>query len=131
MGFPRSRKLYGVDELPGLVSPEDWVSRVRHVVPEANAFEFVLFGDNGVVAEDENKVSSPIQSLGAGDTLVASAEEEAPHNTGEPNSKIPNAIHDSVRLCSAQGLENEAYLLLEGAKEPIPASTNVSGTIRV
>ena len=129
VGFPIIRNLHRVRSSLSSVKPEDWVSRVRHVVPEASAFEFTPFrNDVEIHAEDNNNVVSPIQSLNLGNTSTASGEEAGTADGSELTRGDFGAAHNGERFCSAQGLQEEAYLLLDGAKEPNPGSANVSRT---
>ena len=71
-------------------------------------FEFVLFG--GEIAVVDGETPSPTKSSSVSNTLAAPVEERAMLDTSRLGSDTSNEPRDDMMLCSAQGLENEAYL---------------------
>jgi hypothetical protein len=119
VGFPKAQS---EAELSGGVEPNRWVYLVPHLVPESRVFDFVLFGDN-VVANGALPAAHP------SDLSTNDAKLEESNQSSEPSKEPEKQDHAERRTCCAEGLEKEAYLLLDAAKEDNPTNREVYGIV--
>ncbi len=135
VGFPSTQSPGEPSIAPADVCPTDWIYLVRHLVPEARVFEFVLFGDGAAVIDTRPPSPGPSPYINYGSD--SREEEGSLKDNSEGDSRTPRKPTsedgsgaakehwENKRSCSAQGLENEARLLLEAAQERQSANKEV------
>lgn len=88
----------------------DWVYLMPHIVSEAQVFDFALFTSHTPMVD--GRVASSRSSSVVGNESNLDVKEEGSKGSKQDGLQVSNKSRCYERSCSAEGLEEEAHLLL-------------------
>ncbi|KAI0850010.1 hypothetical protein F5Y00DRAFT_261112 [Daldinia vernicosa] len=95
------------------LSSADWVYLMPHIASEAQVFDFALFTSHTAIV-DGRAASSRLSSV-PGNESDLDVKGQSPKGSKQDGLQVPNKPRYE-RSCSAEGLEEEAHLLLSVVK---------------